>query len=104
MLWEMEGLNSADHCGAFLFAPGSQEDSCMRTVEWDYDRNLVKMIDQRQLPSVFEIAEFSDYHDVAKAIRPKILYPYHYSGTDPQELVGLLKSDKEIEVRVREMP
>jgi methylthioribose-1-phosphate isomerase len=41
----------------------------MRTVEWDYDRNLVKMIDQRQLPSVFEIAEFTDYHDVAVSIR-----------------------------------
>jgi methylthioribose-1-phosphate isomerase len=41
----------------------------MRTVEWDYDRNLVKMIDQRQLPSIFEIAEFTDYHDVAMSIR-----------------------------------
>jgi methylthioribose-1-phosphate isomerase len=41
----------------------------MRTVEWDYDRNLVKMIDQRQLPSVFEMAEFTDYHDVAMSIR-----------------------------------
>jgi methylthioribose-1-phosphate isomerase len=41
----------------------------MRTVEWDYDRNLVKLIDQRQLPSVFEIAEFSDYREVATAIR-----------------------------------
>lgn len=41
----------------------------MRTVEWDYDRNLVKMIDQRQLPSIFEIAEFSDYNNVAMSIR-----------------------------------
>jgi methylthioribose-1-phosphate isomerase len=41
----------------------------MRTVEWDYGRSLVKMIDQRQLPSVFEIAEFTDYKDVARAIR-----------------------------------
>jgi methylthioribose-1-phosphate isomerase len=41
----------------------------MRTVEWDYDRNLVKMIDQRQLPSIFEIAEFTDYRDVAMSIR-----------------------------------
>ena len=41
----------------------------MRTVEWDYDRNLVKMIDQRQLPSVFEMAEFTDYNDVAMSIR-----------------------------------
>ncbi len=41
----------------------------MRTIEWDYDRNLVKMIDQRQLPAVFEIAEFTDYNDVATSIR-----------------------------------
>ena len=41
----------------------------MRTIEWDYDRNLVKMIDQRKLPSIFEIAEFTDYNDVAMAIK-----------------------------------
>jgi methylthioribose-1-phosphate isomerase len=41
----------------------------MRTVEWDYERNLVKMIDQRKLPSIFEMAEFSDYNGVAMAIR-----------------------------------
>lgn len=41
----------------------------MRTVEWDYDRHLVKMIDQRQLPSIFEMAEFTDYNDVAVSIR-----------------------------------
>jgi len=41
----------------------------VRTIEWDYDHNLVKMIDQRKLPSVFEIAEFTDYNDVAVAIR-----------------------------------
>lgn len=41
----------------------------MRTIEWDYSRNLVKMIDQRKLPAVFEIAEFTDYHKVAMAIK-----------------------------------
>ncbi len=40
----------------------------MRTVFWDYDRNTVKMIDQRQLPWVYEVAEFDDYHEVARAI------------------------------------
>lgn len=40
----------------------------MRTVYWDYDTNTVKMIDQRQLPWTFEIAEFSDYRQVARAI------------------------------------
>jgi methylthioribose-1-phosphate isomerase len=38
----------------------------MRTVEWD--NGVVKMIDQRLLPGTFEIAEFSDYHEVARAI------------------------------------
>jgi methylthioribose-1-phosphate isomerase len=41
----------------------------MRTIEWDYERNLVKMIDQRQLPSTFEIVEFKNYDGVAMAIR-----------------------------------
>jgi len=39
----------------------------------------------------------------AKAFRPKILYPYHYSQTDPQKLVDLLNDVKGIEVRVRNM-
>lgn len=40
----------------------------MRTVFWDYDRDTVKMIDQRQLPWELVIAEFDDYHEVARAI------------------------------------
>jgi L-ascorbate metabolism protein UlaG (beta-lactamase superfamily) len=41
--------------------------------------------------------------DVAKAIRPKILYPYHYGTTDVQKLVDLLKGEPGIEVRIRNM-
>jgi methylthioribose-1-phosphate isomerase len=41
----------------------------MRTVEWDYERGLVKMIDQRLLPSIFEMVEFTDYKDVAVSIK-----------------------------------
>jgi len=41
--------------------------------------------------------------DAAKAFQPKILYPYHYGETDPNELVNLLKDSKNIEVRVRKM-
>lgn len=40
----------------------------MRTVFWDYDRATVKMIDQRQLPWELVVAEFDDYHEVARAI------------------------------------
>ena len=41
--------------------------------------------------------------DAAKAMRPKILYPYHYGNTDPNLLVNLLKDEKGIEVRIRNL-
>lgn len=41
--------------------------------------------------------------DAAKAFKPKILYPYHYGKTDPDKLVELLKSVKDIDVRIRQM-
>ena len=41
--------------------------------------------------------------DVARAMRPKILYPYHYGDTDTRMLVNLLKDEKDIEVRIREL-
>ncbi len=39
--------------------------------------------------------------EAARAIRPKVLYPYHYDDIDPQRLVSLLKGEKGVEVRVR---
>ena len=39
--------------------------------------------------------------DAARAFRPRILYPYHYGETDPQQLVKLLAGEKGIEVRIR---
>ncbi len=41
--------------------------------------------------------------DAALALQPGILYPYHFGQTDPQELVKLLKDEKGIEVRVRDL-
>ncbi|MDM8527375.1 S-methyl-5-thioribose-1-phosphate isomerase [Anaerolineales bacterium HSG24] len=41
----------------------------MRSVNWDYNKQLVNMIDQRQLPSVFERVELTSYQEVATAIR-----------------------------------
>ncbi len=41
--------------------------------------------------------------DAARAFKPKILYPYHYGQTDPNELVKLLKDSEDIEVRVRQL-
>ncbi len=40
--------------------------------------------------------------DLARALRPAILYPYHYGNTDPQVLVGLLQGE-DIEVRIRQL-
>ena len=41
--------------------------------------------------------------DAARAFKPKIVYPYHFGNTDTSELVNLLKGNKEIEVRIRNM-
>jgi L-ascorbate metabolism protein UlaG (beta-lactamase superfamily) len=37
----------------------------------------------------------------ARMIGPKVLYPYHYGKTDPNELIELLAEEKNIEIRVR---
>jgi L-ascorbate metabolism protein UlaG (beta-lactamase superfamily) len=41
--------------------------------------------------------------DTARAMKPKILYPYHFGETDTNELVRLMQGEKNIEVRVRSM-
>jgi L-ascorbate metabolism protein UlaG (beta-lactamase superfamily) len=41
--------------------------------------------------------------DAARAFRPRILYPYHYGETDVSKLVTLLKSEQDIEIRIRKM-
>ncbi len=41
--------------------------------------------------------------DAAKAFKPKILYPYHYSNTDTNTLLEILKNEKYIEVRIKKM-
>ncbi len=45
----------------------------MRTVEWDPTNNQVRMIDQRLLPGKFEVVTFTDYHQVADAIRVMVV-------------------------------
>jgi L-ascorbate metabolism protein UlaG (beta-lactamase superfamily) len=41
--------------------------------------------------------------EAATRIQPKILYPYHFGKTDTALLVNLLKSEKGIEIRIRNM-
>ena len=38
----------------------------------------------------------------ARMVKPKVLYPYHYGRSDPNQLVELLQGEK-IEVRIRQM-
>lgn len=41
--------------------------------------------------------------DLALAMKPKILYPYHFGETDTDRLVEMLKDQKDIEVRIRKL-
>jgi methylthioribose-1-phosphate isomerase len=45
----------------------------MRSVAWDYEHNTLQMIDQRKLPATFELAEFVDHAEVARAIRDMVV-------------------------------
>ena len=45
----------------------------MRTVEWNYEKNTVRMIEQRKLPAVFEVVEYDHYRQVADAIRDMVV-------------------------------
>ncbi len=41
--------------------------------------------------------------NAARMFGPKVLYPYHYGQTDPNELVKLLADEEDIEVLIRKM-
>lgn len=41
--------------------------------------------------------------EAARAFKPKILYPYHFGETNTASIVELLKTDPEIEVRIRKL-
>jgi len=41
--------------------------------------------------------------DAVNALKPKVLYPYHYGDTDLSKLIELLKDNKDTEVRIRKM-
>ena len=45
----------------------------MRTVEWDPAAAAVKMIDQRLLPGEFKLVTYTDYRQVAAAIRDMVV-------------------------------
>lgn len=41
--------------------------------------------------------------EAAREISPKVLYPYHFGETKTDELLTLLKNDKNIEVRIKKL-
>src|SRR5206468_1436286 len=43
----------------------------------------------------------SEAAECAKAFQPKIVYPYHFRGSDPQEFASALKGMPAVEVRIR---
>lgn len=45
----------------------------MRTVEWDDEKHVLRMIDQRRLPGEFNLVEYGDYHEVARAIKDMVV-------------------------------
>ena len=45
----------------------------MRTVFWDYDRDVMKMIDQRLLPFELVVPAYDTYQDVAAGIRDMVV-------------------------------
>ncbi|OGO26565.1 MAG: S-methyl-5-thioribose-1-phosphate isomerase [Chloroflexi bacterium RBG_16_52_11] len=45
----------------------------MRTVEWDYERGCLRLIDQRLLPGVFAYRYCEDYQQVARSIQEMVV-------------------------------
>lgn len=45
----------------------------MRTVYWDYQEHIVKMIDQRLLPESLEIVSIRNHEEIAKAISDMVI-------------------------------
>lgn len=41
--------------------------------------------------------------DAVKSFKPKILYPYHFGDTNTDELLALMKDEKNIEIRIRKL-
>jgi L-ascorbate metabolism protein UlaG (beta-lactamase superfamily) len=68
------------------------------------EMNALKNIDVAFLPMNLPYTMTPEMvAEAAKAFRPRILYPYHFSQTDPEKLAPLLKDAKGIELRIRNM-
>jgi len=67
------------------------------------EMKALKNIDVAFLPMNLPTMTPEMVADAAKTLQPKILYPYHFRGTDTRKLVTLLKDEKGIEIRIRKM-
>jgi methylthioribose-1-phosphate isomerase len=50
-----------------------REEPTMRTITWNDDEHVIKMIDQRILPQEFKILSYDNYKDVADAIQTMVV-------------------------------
>jgi methylthioribose-1-phosphate isomerase len=71
-------LNSRLPCGSRTVIPINElkiqrPPIKMRTLEWDYEKNCLRMIDQRLLPGELRVVSYSDYRQVAQAIREMVV-------------------------------
>lgn len=41
--------------------------------------------------------------DAARAFKPNVLYPYHYGDTDTSRLIGMMRENKDIDIRIRKL-
>ena len=62
----------------------------------------LKQIDVAFLP-VIKTMPPTMFADTAKAIQPKVVFPYSYGSNDPKALVALLKDNQGIDVRIRDL-
>jgi L-ascorbate metabolism protein UlaG (beta-lactamase superfamily) len=62
----------------------------------------LKQIDAAFLP-VIRTMPPKDFADTVKAMQPKVVFPYAYGSNDPKELAALVKDEKGIDVRIRDL-
>ena len=65
------------------------------------ERKQLKQIDTAFLPMHLPYTMTPEMvTDAARAMRPKILFPYHYGETDTSIIVDMMKDTKEVDVRI----
>lgn len=101
---EKEVFHPKGRGNAYLLAIGGKRILIGGDTENIEELKVLKNIDVAFLPMNIPYTMTPEMvADLALAIKPAILYPYHYGETDTSRLVELLKSNPEIEVRIRKL-